>query len=326
MSSGEFALIERFFRRPPRDPAVRLGVGDDAALIAPTPGTELAFSVDMLVEGTPFSRRHRSPALGHKSLAVNLSDMAAMGATPRLALLAGALPRLDPEWLSAFVDGLFALADRYRVELIGGDTTRGPAQPVRDDHRRGADRDRASPQRRARRRRYLRVRHAGRRGARARGAGGANAPGRGRARRRPRSARAPEPRVALGLRLRGVASAAIDVSDGLTGDLGHVLEGVGGRRDRRCRPASARCGARARSSTAPSASSRFAACSPAATITSSASRRRRSARAAVGESRASWSCRSRASERSPPTRSLVVRDEQGAELRLVPRAFDHFAS
>lgn len=92
---NEFALIERFFHRPVRDPAVRIAIGDDAAVVAPAPGMELAFSVDMLVEGRHFLPEVDPASLGHKTLAVNLSDLAAMGATPRWALLAGALPDSD---------------------------------------------------------------------------------------------------------------------------------------------------------------------------------------------------------------------------------------
>src|SRR5438876_5244408 len=120
----EFALIDRFFRRPARTAV--LGVGDDAALLAPTPGCELAVAVDMLVAGRHFFADVDPESLGHKTLAVNLSDMAAMGATPRWALLAGALPDADATWIAAFARGFFALADAYDVDLIGGDTTRGP--------------------------------------------------------------------------------------------------------------------------------------------------------------------------------------------------------
>jgi thiamine-monophosphate kinase len=123
---SEFELIDRHFARPERDPAVRLGIGDDAAIVAPTPGHELVLAVDMMVEGRHFLPGTDPASLGHKILAVNLSDLAAMGATPRFALLAGALPDNDDRWLTAFSQGLFALAERHRVSLIGGDTTRGP--------------------------------------------------------------------------------------------------------------------------------------------------------------------------------------------------------
>src|ERR1700720_2518762 len=126
----EFELIDRFFRRPESSAGnargIALGIGDDAALLAPTPGNQLAASVDMLVSGRHFFANVEPEALGHKVLAVNLSDMAAMGATPRWALLAGALPDADPQWLDHFSRGFFTLADSHGVDLVGGDTTRGP--------------------------------------------------------------------------------------------------------------------------------------------------------------------------------------------------------
>src|SRR2546430_9494516 len=124
MAASEFELLARFSRRPPGHAV--LGVGDDAALVAPTPGCELAVSVDMLVAGRHFFVDVEPEALGHKTLAVNLSDLAAMGAKPRWALLAGALPGADEAWIGAFARGFFALADAYEVDLVGGDTTRGP--------------------------------------------------------------------------------------------------------------------------------------------------------------------------------------------------------
>ncbi len=218
----EFELIDRFFRRPGRHTV--LGVGDDAALLVPNEGSQLAVSVDMLVEGRHFFADVDPEKLGHKTLAVNLSDMAAMGATPRWALLAGALPRADEEWLRSFVRGFFALADEYEVDLVGGDTTRGPLNlcvtvlgevPVRQELRRSGARagdsiwvsgvlgDAALAL--AHRLGRLKL-------------GGADLVD------CERALLLPSPRVALGLSLRGVASAAIDISDGLTGDLGHILE------------------------------------------------------------------------------------------------------
>ena len=123
---NEFELIERYFSRPARSSSVALGVGDDAALLVPTPGCELVVSVDMLVEGRHFFAATDPERLGHKTLAVNLSDLAAMGAAPRWALLAGALPDSNPAWLEAFARGFHALADAHGVDLVGGDTTRGP--------------------------------------------------------------------------------------------------------------------------------------------------------------------------------------------------------
>jgi thiamine-monophosphate kinase len=220
---SEFALIDRHFRRPPRQAGVRLGVGDDAAIIAPTPGTELAISVDMLVEGRHFVAGTDAGRLGHKTLAVNLSDMAAMGALPRYALLAGALPDADDAWLESFMGGFRALAGRYDVDLIGGDTTRGPrnlcvtilgeveagraitragAQPGDDVYVSGALGGAALALQALRGEVTL----------------DADAYARVVAR-----LESPQPRVALGRALVGVATAALDVSDGLTGDLGHIL-------------------------------------------------------------------------------------------------------
>jgi thiamine-monophosphate kinase len=224
----EFELIDRFFRRPENSTGsargIVLGIGDDAALLAPTPGNQLAASVDMLVSGRHFFADVEPEALGHKALAVNLSDMAAMGATPRWALLAGALPDADPQWLKGFARGFFALATAHGVDLVGGDTTRGPLNLcvtllgevpagtalLRSGALAGdsiwlsgtlGDASLAL------------AHHAGRVVLTADEAAACwNALLR------------PAPRVALGIRLRGLASAAIDVSDGLVGDLGHVLE------------------------------------------------------------------------------------------------------
>lgn len=227
MALGEFELIERFFRRPLR--SATLGIGDDAALVAPSAGCELVVSVDMLVSGRHFFADADPEAIGHKTLAVNLSDMAAMGATPRWALLAGALPDVDTAWLAAFARGLFALADLHRVELIGGDTTRGPLTlcvtilgevPAGQALLRSGAKPGDS------------IWVSGRLG----DAALALAHAQGHVLLSAdelavceRALSMPTPRVALGERLRGMATAAIDISDGLTGDLGHVLgaSGVG---------------------------------------------------------------------------------------------------
>ena len=222
MALSEFELIDRFFRRPARHAV--LGVGDDAALLAPTPGCELAVSADMLVAGRHFFTDANPEALGHKTLAVNLSDLAAMGACPRWALLACALPEADPAWLEAFARGWFALADAHGVDLVGGDTTRGPlnlcvtvvgevpagqalrrsgAQPGDEVYVSGCLGDAA-----------LAVAHHRRRVVLARDE----------LERCEGALSRPIPRVALGERLRGLATAAIDLSDGLLGDLGHIAE------------------------------------------------------------------------------------------------------
>ncbi|MDO8438994.1 MAG: AIR synthase related protein, partial [Telluria sp.] len=122
---SEFDLIKQFFKRA-RPGRALLGIGDDCALIAPTPGAQMAISSDMLVEGRHFFEGADARMLGHKCLAVNLSDLAAMGARPVGFTLALALPAANPAWLEAFSGGLFALADAFDCELIGGDTTRGP--------------------------------------------------------------------------------------------------------------------------------------------------------------------------------------------------------
>ena len=222
---GEFELIDRFFRRPVHHTV--LGVGDDAALIAPTPGCTLAVSVDMLVAGRHFFADVDPEALGHKALAVNLSDLAAMGAKPRWALLAGALPQSDTTWLASFARGFFALADAYGVDLVGGDTTRGPltlcvtilgevpsGQALLRSGARPGDA----------------VYISGTLGAAALAVAqqrGAVALTRDELDACEHALLRPSPRVALGERLRGLATAAIDISDGLVGDLGHVLDASG---------------------------------------------------------------------------------------------------
>ena len=221
---NEFELIERFFSRRSRSSSVHLGIGDDAALVAPHANCELVVSVDMLVAGRHFFADAQPEALGHKTLAVNLSDIAAMGALPRWALLAGALPTADESWLAAFARGFFAVAERYRVELVGGDTTRGPLNLCvtiigEVPTGRALLRSGAAP--------GDDIYVSGRLGGAALGLAALQ----GRttltsdqlAHCRRRLDR-PEPRVGLGLALRDIASAALDVSDGLTGDLAHILE------------------------------------------------------------------------------------------------------
>ena len=248
---GEFELIERFFKRPAKRVALRqqeasrvalghqeasrvaLGVGDDCALLALAPGMQLAVSTDMLVEGRHFLSTVDPLHLGHKALAVNLSDLAACGAAPLGFSLALSLPRADEAWLERFSRGLFALADAHACELIGGDTTQGPLNIcitvfgevpaggalLRSGARAGDDVYVSGTLGDARLalevfRGRLPVPTAVFEAARVR-------------------LEQPTPRVALGLALRAIATAAIDVSDGLAGDLGHVLEqsGVGARVD-----------------------------------------------------------------------------------------------
>src|SRR6478735_5271161 len=123
---GEFELIDRFFRRPAAGRGVALGIGDDCALLAPQPGMQLAVSSDLLLEGRHFFADVDPQRLGHKALAVNLSDLAACGARPLAFTLALALPAADEAWLAPFARGLLALAGAHGCALVGGDTTRGP--------------------------------------------------------------------------------------------------------------------------------------------------------------------------------------------------------
>jgi thiamine-monophosphate kinase len=231
-NGGEFALIVRHFSRPgvALPSAVVLGVGDDCALLQPTPGHQLAISSDMLVEGRHFLPDTDPESLGHKALAVNLSDLAAMGARPLGFTLALALPTIADAWLAAFARGLFALSDAHACPLVGGDTTRGPLNLCitvfgevlpgralkRDAAQAGDDL-------------WLSGRTGEARLALAQRLGEPWA-----------SAIKPDdlvlaqarmdrptPRLALGMALAGVAHAALDVSDGLAGDLGHILRASG---------------------------------------------------------------------------------------------------
>ncbi len=219
---SEFALIRKHFTRPARH--TDLAVGDDAALIRPSAGMQLAISTDMLVAGTHFFADTDPEDLGWKTLAVNVSDLAAMGAEPRWVVLAASLPAPDEAWIAALAKGFFACSEAFGIDVIGGDTTRGPLNlcptifgevPV----------GRAITRAGARPGDDLWV---------------SGAPGRaalGLAQLRGEAELAdghradclaalhrPQPRVALGLALRGLASSMLDVSDGLLGDLGHILE------------------------------------------------------------------------------------------------------
>lgn len=220
--SGEFDLIRQYFTHRTRH--TLLGVGDDAALIRVRRGHVLAISADMLVEGTHFFAGADPEALGHKTLAVNLSDLAAMGATPRWATLALALPKADARWLAAFSRGFVRLARTHGVDLIGGDTTRGPLnlcvqimgevpahKALQRDGARAGDEVWVSG---------------------TLGDAALAVAARGKKLRltplqlaaASRRLDLPTPRVMLGLALRGIAHSAIDISDGLLSDLGHICE------------------------------------------------------------------------------------------------------
>ncbi len=228
---GEFDLIDRFFKRPVQ--RADLGVGDDCALLSPRPGHQLALSTDMLVEGRHFLSTVDPMRLGHKSLAVNLSDLAACGAEPRAFLLSLALPRADALWLQGFSQGLFALADAHGCELVGGDTTQGPLNisiTVIGDVPHGKALLRSGA--RAGDDIYVSGTVGDARLALEAFRGKLSLPEAVFSRCRNRMEQ-PTPRVLLGMALRGVASAAADISDGLLGDLGHILHqsGVGARLD-----------------------------------------------------------------------------------------------
>ena len=231
---GEFDLIRRYFQRPVRRAA--LGVGDDCALLAPAPGMQLAISSDMLVEGRHFFADVNPRLLGHKALAVNLSDLAASGARPLAFTLALSLPRADEDWISEFATGLLTLADAHDCELIGGDTTGGPlnicitvfgevpaGQALLRSGARAGDEI------------WVSGTLGDARLALEAMLGRVQLPAELLQQTRQRL-EAPTPRVALGLALRGIASSALDVSDGLLGDLGHILElsSVGATVDSRC--------------------------------------------------------------------------------------------
>ena len=224
---GEFDLIARFFTRPVptgRDD-IALAVGDDCALLESDAGEQWAVSTDTLVESVHFLPSVDPSALGHKALAVNLSDLAACGAEPRCFFVALALPKVDEAWLAAFSGGMFALADAYQCVLAGGDTTRSPQGVIitvtvmgrvprgqallRSGARSGDD-----------------VWVSGTLGAAAFGLAlrQSGTPVPAEVRVAIERLERPQPQVGLGLALRGVATAAIDISDGLLGDLGHIME------------------------------------------------------------------------------------------------------
>ncbi len=225
----EFDVIARYFTRQPQQAAglVDVGVGDDCALLTPTPGMQLAISSDMLVAGRHFFHDVSPYALGHKALAVNLSDLAACGAKPVAFTLALALPSIDEAWLQPFSSGLFALADAHGCALIGGDTTQGPLNiciTVFGEVPRGQALLRSGAQ--VGDDIYVSGTLGDARLALEALQGKIELPPDVLAQARQRLEQ-PTPRVALGTALRGIATAAIDLSDGLVGDLAHILKSSG---------------------------------------------------------------------------------------------------
>jgi thiamine-monophosphate kinase len=231
-SGGEFGLIERHFLALADSltaDGVRLGIGDDCALLEPPAGFELAISTDTLVAGRHFPPETDPEAIGHKALAVNLSDLAAMGAEPLWVTLALSLPKIDDDWLSAFCRGFGALAAEHGIALVGGDTTASPLLSISLTVVGKCARGQAL--RRSGARVGDRIYVSGELGGAALGlrqfaSAQADPSCRQRLER-------PEPRLALGRALRGVASACIDISDGLAADLGHICaaSGVGAALD-----------------------------------------------------------------------------------------------
>ncbi len=217
MSRSEFDVIRQYFIRPGTRKDVLLGVGDDAALLQVPPNTQLAVAMDTLVEGIHFPVQTSPSDIAWKALAVNLSDLAAMGAEPAWFTLSLTMPKLDENWLAKFSSGLFELAEQFKIELVGGDTTRGPLSVTIQVHgfvEKALTRTAAKPKQlimvsgtlgdAALALQHLKadhleddllMKHLNR----------------------------PEPRIALGQALAGIATAAIDISDGLLADLGHVL-------------------------------------------------------------------------------------------------------
>jgi len=227
--SNEFDIIQKYFTRFPLREDVSLGIGDDAAIVIPPADQQLVVTVDTLISGVHFPESASAESVGHKSLAVNLSDLAAMGATPRWFTLALSLPEADENWLHAFSRGMQELANRYHTALIGGDTTKGPLSitvqalgTVVSGH--GVKRNGARP------------------GDDIYVSGTLGDAGLGLASIKKQLALAetdqarcvarldfPEPRLQLGNSLLTIATSMIDCSDGFVADLGHILEqsGVG---------------------------------------------------------------------------------------------------
>ncbi len=222
--ASEFSLIEQYFQRDSRRADVALGIGDDAALLRPPEGQLLAAAVDTLLIGVHFTDGTRPSDLGWKALAVNLSDLAAMGAEPAWATLSLSMPAYSERWLKEFAEGFFELADSVGIELVGGDTVKGPLTVTVQVHG-FVPEGQALSRSDARPGDVIYVS----------GSLGDAAWGLKQALEQeiPRNVNEyflrerldrPSPRLALGKKLRGIASACIDISDGLAADLGHIMQ------------------------------------------------------------------------------------------------------
>jgi thiamine-monophosphate kinase len=222
MPISEFALIQRFFtRQTVKNPSTHLGIGDDCALLSLPDGYELAVTTDTMVENVHFFAGTDPELLGHKLLAVNLSDLASMGAKPMSATLALTLPNVDENWLTAFSKGFLALAERYSVDLIGGDTTSGPLT-LTVQAMGLVQRGKALMRSTARPGDFIYLTGpVGDAGLGLKIKQGYHCANPDTALKRLNQ---PEPQIEAGLALIGIANACIDVSDGLAGDLGHILE------------------------------------------------------------------------------------------------------
>ncbi|NOT86265.1 MAG: thiamine-phosphate kinase [Methylococcaceae bacterium] len=239
MAVSEFGLIERYFKQQTvNNPTTRLGIGDDCALLSIPAGVELALTTDTMVENIHFLANANPEWLGHKLLAVNLSDLASMGAKPLSVLLALTLPSVDEQWLSRFAQGFLNLARRYNVDLIGGDTTAGALTLT-------VQALGLVPANTAMKRSTAQIGDLvcmtgllGEAGLGLKIAQGhyTCADGEAALARLHR----PEPQIAAGLALREFASACIDISDGLAADLGHIAaqSGVGACLEWACLPLS----------------------------------------------------------------------------------------
>ncbi|MDC4651333.1 thiamine-phosphate kinase [Acinetobacter baumannii] len=218
---AEFSIIDQYFNRQSH-PDVALGIGDDSALITPPPNQQLVICADTLVAGRHFPLETSPHAIGWKSVAVNLSDIAAMGAKPHSILLAISLPQVDHEWLERFSQGIYDCCNQFGVALIGGDTTQGPHLTITVTAMGWIETGKAVLRSGAKVGDYVCV--SGQIGD---AAYGLQHLGHSLQQRLDY----PTPRCKLGEELKGLASSMIDVSDGLAQDLGHILKGskVGAR-------------------------------------------------------------------------------------------------